>query len=274
MPRRRAKPKRSADEDVIDEGQGQGVVCPTTTAHSMLHFRGTSLFAADASALWELILKFIVSPEEMTTLCAISRAAAKASWTPATWDGNCVNTTRLKPRGSLAMRHHQLWKRARYVVGGRWQYRCISLLLSRKFGLWRWAKGGGSSVIVAGGGPTYTVQMARAPVTLPASMIIEHGSAEKVYVGLAREQADPLAIVACILGSKKRKRCENAFCFAELGDLEEGQLLRLGAESLQVDDNWQVPLVGRSGKKMRRGVVPAVVSVTGCSILPCWSLVT
>ena len=124
--------------DVIDEEQCQGVVWQTT-ANSMLHFRDPSASSvfAHGSVLWSKILRFIVTPEAITTLCAISRTAARASWTPATWEGTRVNTNRLKPRGSLAMRHHQLWSCAT-AVGGRWQYRCISLLLSRQFGLWRW----------------------------------------------------------------------------------------------------------------------------------------
>ena len=140
--------------DVIDEEQCHGVVWPT--AHSILHFRGpsASLFS-HGTVLWSKILRFIVTPDAMTTLCAISHAAAKASWTPATWEENCVNTSRLTPRGSRAMRHHQLWKSARYVAGGRWQYRCISLLLSRQFALWRWLEKGGS-VLVADG-TTYNV---------------------------------------------------------------------------------------------------------------------
>ncbi len=92
--------------DVIDEKQCQGVVWQTT-AHSMLHFRDPSASSvfAHGSVLWSKILRFVVTPEAMTTLCAISRTAARASWTPATWEGTRVNTNRLKPRGSLAMRH-------------------------------------------------------------------------------------------------------------------------------------------------------------------------
>ncbi len=95
------------------------------------------------------------------------------------------------------MRHHQLWKRARYIVGGRWQYSCISLLLSHQFSLWRWEKGRGPSVLV-GDGSTYTVRMARVPVTLPVFMVLEEVPPEdgEVYVGLAPEQADPPPIVA------------------------------------------------------------------------------
>ena len=164
------------------------------------------------------------------------------------------------------MRHHQLWKSARYVAGGRWQYKCISLLLSRQFALWRWLEKGGS-VLVADG-TTYNVWIASAPVTLPINMLLEAPPVGGLYVGLALENADPQAIVASILG-KKRKR--SAFCFAKVEHPREGQLLHLSAGSIQVG-NRQVPLVGHRSKKQRRGVVPVVVSEDGCSILPCWSL--
>ena len=165
------------------------------------------------------------------------------------------------------MRHHQLWKSARYVAGGRWQYRCISLLLSRQFALWRWLEKGGS-VLVADG-TTYNVQMASAPVTLPVFMLLQETPPEagQVYVGLALENADPQAIVACILG-KKRKR--SAFCFAKVEHPKKEMLLHLDAGSVQVG-NWQAPLVGHRDKKLRR-CVPVVVSEHGCSMLPCWGL--
>ena len=135
------------------------------------------------------------------------------------------------------MRHHQLWTSARYVVGGRWQYRCISLLLSRNFGLWRWARP--SSVQVADG-TTYKVQMARAPVTLLVHMLLEAPPVGGLYVGLALENADPQAIVASILG-KKRKR--SAICFAKVEHPKKEMLLNLYAGSVKVG-NWQAPLVG------------------------------
>jgi len=46
--------------------------------------RGTAARQSDGTVLWSKILRFIVTPAAMTTLCAISHAAAKASWTPAT----------------------------------------------------------------------------------------------------------------------------------------------------------------------------------------------
>jgi len=163
------------------------------------------------------------------------------------------------------MRHHQLWKSARYVAGGRWQYRCISLLLSRQFALWRWLEKGGS-VLVADG-TTYNVQMASAPVTLPINMLLEAPPVGGLYVGLALENADPQAIVASIFG-KKRKR--SACCFVKVDQPEQGQLLHLSAGSVKVG-NWQAPLVGHRVKKLRR-CVPVVVSEHGCSMLPCWGL--
>ncbi len=110
--------------------------------------------------------------------------------------------------------------------------------------------------------------MASAPVTLPVFMLLEEPHIDGLYVGLALEQADPPAIVASILG-KKRKR--SAFCFAQVDHPREGQLIHLSADSVQVG-NRQVPLVGHRSKKQRRGVVPVVVSEDGCSILPCWGL--
>jgi len=100
-------------------------------------------------------------------------------------------------------------------------------------------------------------------------MLLEEAPLDgQVYVGLALEHADPQAIVASILG-KKRKR--SAFCFAKVDQPENGQLLHLSAGSVQVG-NRQVPLVGHRSKKLRRGVVPVVVSENGCPMLPCWGL--
>ena len=86
-------------------------------------------------------------------------------------------------------------------------------------------------------GTTYNVAMASAPVTLPVFMLLQETPPEtgQVYVGLALENADPQAIVACIWG-KKRKR--SAICFAKVEHPKKEMLLHLYAGSVQVG-NWQ-----------------------------------
>ena len=98
-------------------------------------------------------------------------------------------------------------------------------------------------------------------------MLLEAPPVGGLYVGLALENADPQAIVASILG-KKRKR--SAICFAKVEHPKKEMLLNLYAGAVKFG-NWQAPLVGHRVKKLRR-CVPVVGSEHGCSMLPCWGL--
>ena len=83
-------------------------------------------------------LSYVVTPECMPALCAISRTIDAVASTAGAWRDTVVDTHRIKPKGAMARQHYACWSCARLVIGGRWQLPNVGLLLSTRFAVWTW----------------------------------------------------------------------------------------------------------------------------------------
>ena len=93
-------------------------------------------------------LSYVLRPRDMPDICAVCRGLAGAAWAPNAWSGSLVDAAAIKPLGVRAKRHYTLWGRARIIIGGRWQFGIVSLLMSNRVALWRWQELGGSPFLV------------------------------------------------------------------------------------------------------------------------------
>ena len=101
-----------------------------------IQYSGTSL--TKHPMLLRYVLGYLLHPLTMDTLCALNKEARSECWNPASWLGTIVDASKVKPVGFQAYLHWQLWPNARAVLHGTWACRNVGLLMSKKFGVWRW----------------------------------------------------------------------------------------------------------------------------------------
>ncbi len=136
---------------------------------------------------WACVLSYVLTPIAMSEVCAVSRQLCRRAWSLEAWTGSLIDGTSIRPAGKLAFMHFRLWRRAYAVLAGKWQWGCVSLLLSQQFVLWRWEGGNDHFVQV---GNKWVLHSSR-PVRVPLLAHVHlHGLHGPVHVALtARRNA-------------------------------------------------------------------------------------
>ena len=81
-------------------------------------------------------LAFVITPELMSCVCAVSKTVSASAHRPAAWCGTVVDASGLRPAGKLAMTHFKCWSGAKAVVGGSWERGSLSLLVDGTWVAW------------------------------------------------------------------------------------------------------------------------------------------
>ncbi len=206
----------------------------------------------------ELILSFVLAPTVISVVCAVNRQLCQRAWSPDAWISTIVNSTTIHPAGRLAFNHFRLWGRSR-VVGGRWQWRCVSLLLSHKFCLWRWASIGDPFLAVGGKYLLVSSRSVWAPVLMQIHLKNLRGP---VHMASAT-QRNLGAVVAWSKG-RARKGISGA-CL-----LSSGQCIPCAEGFVAVspfgNNAWDVPALSSGFVVMVFGYRPEG------RVIPCWTL--
>lgn len=87
-----------------------------------------SLLSIDSDCLHGR-LSFVISPAQMSSLCAASRTISAAVHRPSAWCGTVVDSSWRCPTGKFAMTHFKSWSQARAVVGGSCECGSLSFLV-------------------------------------------------------------------------------------------------------------------------------------------------
>ena len=103
---------------------------------------------SDEALSWTL--SYVLMPELVSTIGALSRRLWKLALSPYAWQGTAVDASTIRPGGFNAHRHFLSWELCAYVVNGQWALSNVSLLMS-KVCAWRWLKRDGSDFIQVGG---------------------------------------------------------------------------------------------------------------------------
>ena len=82
-----------------------------------------------------ITFSFILSPNLMPTLCALSSTCNEAAWTADAWDNTVVDTEGIRPHGTKAHIHWKVWKKG-HVIHGRWADKNVGVLLYKKVRRW------------------------------------------------------------------------------------------------------------------------------------------
>ena len=90
----------------------------------------------------EHILSFVIQPQLVSTLAAVSNQWHRTCWDAGTWDGVVIETHGLKPCGDKALHHYKIWKFTRYVLVQPWMFRSTSFLLRSGYKPWKWVSPG------------------------------------------------------------------------------------------------------------------------------------
>ena len=83
------------------------------------------------------VFSFVITPLNMYSVCACSKACQDAAYSPNVWRDSIIDTGKIRPVGSRAKSHYKLWVNARAVATGAWVYQNIGIMLS-DIRLWRW----------------------------------------------------------------------------------------------------------------------------------------
>ena len=141
-------------------------------------------------------LSYVITPECMPALCAISRTIDGVASTAGTWRDTVVDTRRIKPKGAIARRHYACWSCARLVIGGRWPLSNVGLLRSTRFAVWTWlVDSDGSPLFRLVSGKRVLVSQSPVPATSITMKFDVSGVVGDVLYGLV-DTPDPVEIVA------------------------------------------------------------------------------
>ena len=97
------------------------------------------------------ILSFVLDPMAMTPVCAVSHRLSGTAWTRDAWAGSVIDTSKIRPLGSMAHSHFTLWISAELIIGGAWQQMSVSLLMSTSFATWSWLQQDGRPFLSSSG---------------------------------------------------------------------------------------------------------------------------
>ena len=151
-------------------------------------------------------LSYVVTPECMPALCAISRTIDAVASTAGAWRDTVVDTQRIKPKGAMARQHYACWSCARLVIGGRWQLSNVGLLRSTRFAVWTWlADSDGSPLFRLVSGKRVLLSQSPVPATSITMKFDVSGVVGHVHYGLI-DTPDPLEIVAASQGEHSSRR--------------------------------------------------------------------
>ena len=253
-----------------------------------IQYSGTSL-TKDALVL-RFVLNFVLTPLAMESLCALSRAARRECLRPESWQDSVVDTDAIAPSGRQAFRHWQLWAGARAVVHGRWACTNVSLLMSGRFGTWRWQGRQGSAWVRAGGeGGNRLVCVSQRPVpAMTVSVRFQQRPAQTTCIGLVSTN-QVSQITASVFGESPRNTfvgaifvegdrvflvCgEETLCASKLR-LSDGCLVTIGvhAQQLAVEVSPKVVRAPARIDMSERSWFASVVMHEEIAIQPCWTL--
>lgn len=85
-----------------------------------------------------MMLSYVVRPELMPCICAVSKDFALAASNPTAWESSFVDTRGLRPVGQLARCHFEFWSRSWVVVFAEWMTRAACFLRHSDFAAWWW----------------------------------------------------------------------------------------------------------------------------------------
>ena len=215
-------------------------------------------------------LSYLLRPRDMPDVCAVCRGLAGAAWASNAWSGSVVDTAAIKPLGVRAKRHYTLWGRARIIIGGRWQFGVVSLLLSHRFALWRWQELGGSPFLAV---ESCCVMVSQSPVPPKVTMIFDKISNDVhrgVTVGFASTR-DVAGIVAAIVGKSAVQFCRTKFtkrCRQPLSSLSGPKTFSL------CDGGGGIPLRGQFNDANTPFVAVVFHQTAKPSgrVVPCWTI--
>ena len=157
---------------------------------------GTSLLKLRVAV--PILLSFILIPEDMPILCALSPGIKARAQDPQSWSGSTVDARHVKPCGVKAHRHWQAWGRARNIIAGEWAHGNVGLLVSPNFSVWRWLQTNGCPHLRFRG---HTVSISQTPVPMRTTLLLQRLD-EAVVVGLASTRK-PNTILSAVLQTGK-----------------------------------------------------------------------
>ena len=146
-----------------------------------------------------IVLSFVLVPEDMPILCALSSGIKARAQDQQSWSGSTVDARHVKPRGVKAHGHWQAWSRAKHVVAGDWAHGNVGLLVSPSFSVWRWVQANGCRHLRLRG---HTISISQTPVPMRTTLLLQRLD-EAVLVGLANTR-QPKAILSTVLQTGKK----------------------------------------------------------------------
>ena len=163
------------------------------------------------------VLSFVLAPLGMVAICAAARTLHVVANSEAAWAQSVVDTSRIKPKGQRAHRHFLLWKSARHIIGGQWQFMNVGLLMSSVFAVWGWIERCSPFTTVMA--RSVLVSQSTVPFNLTMRFDIRDLTGD-VSVGVANTR-EPTEILAALAGATTALRgpppleeVDVAFCYA------------------------------------------------------------
>ena len=98
---------------------------------------GTALTALSDTSIYNII-SFVITPQKMTTISALSTKFRQMTFNPQSWTNAIIDTSGLKPIGKQSHTHYKFWTQAKHIVNGAWACSNVGLLMSKEYKTWTW----------------------------------------------------------------------------------------------------------------------------------------
>ncbi len=84
---------------------------------------------------------FVISPQAMSTFCAVCHKTHRSCWRNGSWRGTIVDPPlTARPKGTRAYAHYKLWSACLGVRVQDWMFSSVSFLLNGQLEPWQWGR--------------------------------------------------------------------------------------------------------------------------------------